>query len=470
MKRSTYRILLVNLFLMIGAQLFAKPILPYFFGDHMVLQQRSTPAIWGWADKKAKINVYCSWNKKKYLTTTNSEGKWFVNIETPAAGGPFHVTISDGVSITLNDVLIGEVWLCSGQSNMEMKMKGFKDQPILNSNDAILRSSNSQIRLFTVPRAVQLTEQDSIKKTNWNLSSPESVADFSATAYYFGKYLHDMLNVPIGLVNISYGGSPIESFMDAETLRKFKNVQLPKYSDTSVNNRTPTVLYNAMLKPFIGYGIKGVIWYQGESNYTKANEYLDLFSAFVQLLRDKFNQASMPFYYAQIAPYGYPSSTGANSAFLREAQYFAETKIENAGMAVLLDAGDEGGIHPPNKEIVGKRLSYLALSKTYQVKGVAAESPRFDKMIPEGNSVKISFSNAKNGLTSFGKKLSLFEVAGEDKTFYPAKASIKNGVVILSSDVVPNPVAVRYGFKNFVQGDLFSTEGLPVSSFRTDNW
>ena len=469
MKNTILKYIFSLLLLCVSFDTFAKPKLPAFFSDHMVLQQMSKPAIWGTAKKVTKIDVYCSWNKKGYTTISDKFGNWKLQVQTPAAGGPFEITIKDDSIVKIQDVYIGEVWLCSGQSNMEMAMKGFRDQPVLNSINDILFSKNDHIRLFTVPRSANATPQDTIKQANWNVANPESVSNFSATAYYYGKYLYDLLKIPIGLVNISYGGSPVEAFMDAKTLETFPNVKIPTSNEAAPTNRTPTCLYNGMLKPFLGYGIKGCIWYQGETNYTRHQEYKPLFEAFVQSLRAQFGQGEFPFYYAQIAPYKYVNSPVLNSAYLREAQLKAQPNIPNSGMAVLLDIGEENSIHPANKVIGGKRLAYMALAKTYGIKGFESESPIVDSLLINGNMATIKFKSA-NGISTFGKPLTLFEIAGADKVFYPAKATLSAGKINISAPQVPVPVAVRYAFKDFVVAELFGIEGLPISSFRTDDW
>ena len=453
----------------------ATPKLPYFFSSNMVLQQQSEPAIWGWAKAGSRITILTSWNKKTYNVTTDESGKWKTKIATPVAGGPYEITVSDGTPLTLQNVLIGEVWLCSGQSNMEMPMKGFKDQPILGSNEAVFNSANPNIRLYTVPRSVKLEPQDTSKNSPWKLAEPESVSNFSATAYYFGKILQEMLHVPIGLVNISYGGSPVEAFMDAKTLADFPEIKLPALTDTKANNKTPTTLFNGMLNPFLGFGIKGCIWYQGESNNDRAEQYEKLFPAFVKQIRTQFDQGNFPFYFAQIAPYNYTLNTTSNavkynSAYLRDAQRKSVATIPNSGMAVLMDIGEENSIHPAQKEIGSKRLAYMALAQTYGMKGFGYASPAYDSIVVTGNIATIKFTNAPNGLTSYGKPLNNFEIAGADKIFHPAKALISQGKILVSAIDVKDPVAVRYAFKDFVVGDLFSTEGFPVSSFRTDNW
>lgn len=464
------------LLLIVNGKVSAAIQLPWFFSDNMVLQQKTDAAIWGRAKAGSTVQVITSWNKARYSAKADDAGKWKLKVATPEAGGPYTITISDGTPVTLKNILIGEVWLCSGQSNMEMPMKGFKDQPILGSNEAVFSSANSQIRLYTVPRSVQRTAQDTSKQSFWKQAEPEAVSNFSATAYYFGKMLYEQLHVPIGLVNISYGGSPVEAFMDEATLKSFPEIKVPAATDTAkLNNRVATVLYNGMLKPFLGFTIKGCIWYQGESNNDHALQYETLFPAFVQQIRQQTGQGEFPFYYCQIAPYNYANYTAVNavtynSAYLRDAQRKALAKIPNSGMAVLMDIGEEFSIHPMNKATGSKRLAYMALAKTYGLKGFGFESPNYESITISGNTVTVKFNGASNGFTAYGKTLTLFEVAGANKIFRPAKALISGGTIIVSSPDVKEPVAVRYAFKDFVISDLFSTEGFPVSSFRSDDW
>ncbi len=455
---------------------YAEVKLPALFSDGMVLQQKSGAAIWGWAGAGNKVTVIPGWDGKRYTTTAEPSGKWKVEVLTPAAGGPYEITISDGKSIKLKNVLIGEVWICAGQSNMEMPMKGYRGQPILNSNHTILKSKNPEIRLFTVPRSGKLEPAEDTSG-EWQDAGPETVANFSATGYYFGRLLNEMLDVPIGLITVSYGGSPAEAWMSGAGLVPFPEIKIPKEGDKIESpNRTPTMLFNGMLNPVIGYGIKGVIWYQGESNYDRPDQYELLFPAMVKEWRDLWKIGDFPFYFTQIAPYNYaqlpPYHKGGkyNSAFLRDAQRKSEKVIPNSAMAVILDVGEECCIHPGNKEVVGTRLAYLALGKEYNIKGFGYESPEFNTIAVNGSEVVVSFNKVPNGLTSFNKELTTFEIAGSDKVFYPAEALLRSKSVVLSSPQVKEPVAVRYAFKDYVKGELFSTEGLPVSSFRTDDW
>jgi sialate O-acetylesterase len=463
--------------ILIGGNALAQPKLASLFTDNMVLQQQSNVPIWGWDKPGASVRVTTSWNNRKYSAKANSEGKWLTKVATPVYGGPYTVTISDGKTIKLNNVLIGEVWICTGQSNMEEPVKGFKSQALNGSLNAILRSANNNIHIYTVPRSSKTELQQNSKPSEWHIASPEFVANFSATGYYFGRLLNEMLHVPIGLINDSFSGSSIEAWMDPEVLKDFPEIKIPAKTDSIKQvSRTPTTLYNGMLYPVLGYGIKGCIWYQGESNYDRPDQYQKLFPTMVKRWRSLWNEGDFPFYYVQIAPYDYaqlpPYNSGGkyNSAYLRDAQRKCLNLIPNTGMAVTLDFGEQNSIHPAHKEEFGSRLAYLALAKTYGIKGFDYASPVYESMTVNGNVATVRFQNAENGLTSHNLPLQNFEVAGKNKTFYPATAVISGSTVVVSSPLVKEPVAVRYAFKDFVVGDLFGTNGLPVSSFRTDEW
>jgi sialate O-acetylesterase len=450
--------------------------LPAIFANNMVLQQQSDVQLWGWATAGSNVTIQISWNNKKYTVTTDAKGKWKTKVSTPSAGGPYTMVFREKNVVELKNILVGEVWVCSGQSNMEMPMKGFKGQPAIGTNEVILRSSNKNIRLFTVKRAAKIAPVDDCTG-QWSEASPETVSEFSATGYYFGRLLNDILNIPVGLIHVSYSGSNIEAWMSADVLKTFGEVKLPTNADSAkAPNRTPTLLFNGMLTPVIGYGVKGFIWYQGESNYDKPDLYESLFPTMVKEWRQLWGMGDLPFYYAQIAPYNYaqlpPYNKGGkyNSAFLRDAQRKSASVIPNCGMAVLMDIGEENSIHPATKDVGGKRLAYLALGQTYGMKGFGYASPSFESMAIKDTTAVITFQNIPNGLTSFGKELQRFEIAGADKKFYPAKAVLgRKSITVFSSDV-KKPVAVRYAFKDFVIGDLFGNDGLPVSSFRTDDW
>ncbi|HMM01406.1 MULTISPECIES: sialate O-acetylesterase [unclassified Dysgonomonas] len=467
--------LLLSLMLILSISVQAQLKLPSIFGNNMLLQQNTNINMWGWSEKGKPVEVDPSWADRKYSAKTDDSGKWTLQIPTPAASNDVYtITVSDGKDrVTLENILIGEVWLCLGQSNMEMPMKGFKNQPVEGGNKAIFKSKNKNIRIITVKRTSELEPQDNFIG-EWQEATPETVKEFSATGYYFGRLLNETLDVPVGLILSSWGGSWIESWMSRDILsREFKEVKLPdSMDDIKEKNRTPTTLYNGMIHPVKGYTINGAIMYQGESNYDRASQYPRLFQTFIKETRKIWGQGEFPFYYCQIAPYNNPPEKHGdfNAAFLREAQYKSAQVIPNSGMVVLMDIGEENCIHPRNKEVGGERLAMMALAKTYGMSGFAYESPTFKEMAIEGGKAVLSFDNAPMWLTAYGKELKNFEIAGEDRVFYPAKAEIKRSRIEVSSDKVGKPVAVRYGFKDFVVGDLFSTEGLPLSSFRTDNW
>lgn len=443
--------------------------LPSIFGDHMVLQQQSESSIWGTATANKKVTLTTSWDKMSYDTRSDADGKWKIKVKTPVAGGPFKITISDGKEMTLSDVLIGEVWICSGQSNMQMPMKGYINQPILGSNEAVATSRNPRIRLFTVEREKSLTARTDFSGA-WEECLPENVIDFSAAAYFFGRMINEALDVPVGLVCSSWGGTRIEPWISENGLGSYDWVTLPdKNMSDEFSQQTPTVLYNAMIAPMVGYGIRGALWYQGESNRSEPREYEKLMEGLINNWRKEWDQGDFPFYYCQIAPFDY-GPNGLSSAYLREAQLKAAMQVPGAGMACLMDVGEKDNIHPADKEAAGERLAYLALANTYGQKGIEYSGPVLKDMTVEGPLVKLTFDHAQNGLTTFGKELTSFQVAGENKRFFPANAFITREGITLISERVPNPVAVRYAFEDYIIGELYNTEGLPASSFRTDDW
>jgi sialate O-acetylesterase len=449
--------------------LFAQTQLPTFFSDSMVLQQNTDAAFWGTDKPKSKIIITGSWGKTAQ-TVADSTGKWKLKLTTPMAGGPFEVVIKGTKIKTLKNVLIGEVWLCSGQSNMEMPVKGYNNQPIIGSNEAILQSANNKIRVYHTPRAVSITPLNDVK-SNWKIADPYTTGNFSATAYFFARKINAVLGIPVGIIQTSWGASSVESWMDKETLSAFPNKIIPASKPDSMPQQIPTIMFNGMLHPYIGFTIKGMIWYQGESNRNNANEYQALFTAMINSWRKQWNQGDFSFYFVQIAPF---EPGKINAAYLREAQLKTMLSVNNTGMVVTLDIGEKNIIHPAQKETVGSRLAYWALAKDYSLKGFAYSGPVYKSMqqLPNGR-ISLKFDYAGLGLNSFGKPLNNFEVAGADSIFYPAQAVIvndKTGLVNVWSDSVPKAFHVRYAFKNWAEASLFNIEGLPASSFRTDNW
>ncbi len=475
--------ILLTVLMLVTTTCYARIWMPTFFSSNMVMQQQTECRLWGKATPNTKIKITLPWQKQIITATSDVDGKWKTSIQTPTAGGPYTIKISDGEETTLNNVMVGEVWLCSGQSNMEIPMKGYPGQSIENGNDDILHSTNANIRLFTVKRGGSFTPKDDVIGS-WSEAQPESVREFSATAYYFGRLLNGILGIPIGLVSTSFGGSACEAWMNPkwikdEWVKVYPKSKVPtteeEYNTMKAKNRVSSALYNAQLHPLIGMAMKGVIWYQGEDNYNRASTYAEMLSTLVNGWREEWNIGKFPFFYTQIAPYEYGIVTEAgkdtiNSAFLREQQYIAEKMIPNSGMAVLMDVGMRDCIHPRLKRIAGERLGRLALVKTYGIKGITSESPRVGEVKIQNDTIIIGFDRDKMWVNFNGNPTSdNFEIAGDDKVFYPAKAWLQRSKVMVKSDKVKQPVAVRYAFKNWVKGDLFC-EDLPVSSFRTDNW
>lgn len=463
-----YKLIIAALLAATSAE--AKVTLPKMFSDGMVMQRETTANVWGNAEKSATVKVSPSWTKKTYTAKADGNGKWKVAIDTPEAGGPYSITFNDGEKTVLDNILIGELWVCSGQSNMEMQMKGFKAQPVEGAMTDGLNSRDPQLRLFTVKRNSKFEPVDTVSG-RWYEANTGSVREFSATAYYFGRMLRQVLDVPVGLITVAWGGSACEAWMTADWLKAFPDAKIPKSpEDIKSKNRTPTVLYNGMMHPLIGMAMRGVIWYQGEDNVNRYKTYGDMLATMIRGWRSEWNIGDFPFYYCQIAPYDYSLiNWDYNSALLREQQARVETMVPNTAMAVLMDAGLEYGIHPRKKRQAGERLAVLALKNTYNIAGLP-EFARYKDVEFKGDTAVVSFDKSKewvyfnNGTTS-----NLFEIAGEDRVFYPAKAWTERNRVYLKSEKVSKPVAVRYAFKNWADGDLFC-DGLPISSFRSDNW
>ena len=451
----------------------AKVKLPQFFSDNMVLQQQTECNIWGKADANKNVIIITSWDNDEYVAKADSKGDFKVKVKTPKAGGPYYIAFSDGSEmLELNNILIGEVWICSGQSNMEMLMKGYKSQPVEGAAEELLSCNDKELRLFYGKRLASLVPQQDLTGS-WLPANAASVREFSATAYFFGKALRKTLGVPVGLICTAFGGSACEAWMAAEWLKAFPKVQqtITEEDVKKLQQRCPTALYNGQLKPLIGYGIRGAIWYQGEDNVPRYDYYAPLLKTMVEGWRSEWKQGDFPFYYCQIAPYDYSQIDWKDSQYLREQQLKAETMISNARMAVLMDAGLEYGIHPRKKRQAGERLAILALSNTYKVKGLP-EFATYKEVTFQNDTAVVSFDRSKewvyfeNGPTT-GKN---FEVAGSDRVFHPAtKAWVSRNHVYVVCDEVKQPVAVRYAFKDWVEGDLMH-DGLPVSSFRSDNW
>ena len=446
------------------------------FSDNMVLQQESHVNIWGKAKKNQELIIYTSWSGKIVRTIVKDDGSWEVKIKTPSAGGPYNIQVTcDGETKTINNVLIGEVWLASGQSNMEMTLSGNNREPVNGSLDAIANSNNTKIRFFNVKVKVSDERIDDIEG-EWLEANFKNTPNFSAVAYSFAKYLNQVLDIPFGIINSPKDGSVAEAWISPDVLKKITtDKELSYYAKQPHNN--PSVLFNGMINAIIPFTIKGVIWYQGEGNSGRYQNYMKLMNGLIKNWRDEWGLGDFPFYFVQLAPNGsLGQGNGTSQAFLREAQLRTMLSVENTGMAVTLDIGSTITNHPPEKLLIGKRLAYWALAKNYGFNGLPHSGPVYESMKVKNNKVYVNFKFAKNGVTSYGKPLSGFEIAGEDKIFYSADASIdphwsagweNRSVLTLSNKNVPNPLYIRYGWKNYIEGALYNVEGLPASSFRS---
>jgi sialate O-acetylesterase len=443
---------------------FADIGLPSLVGDNMVLQQNARVKIWGWSGAAEKITVIPSWSNNPDTTTADRNGKWALYIQTPKAGGPFIIAIigSWGQRVVLQNILIGEVWICSGQSNMDASYNyiGIKEV----GKDAI-DGNNPNIRFCKIWKTTAEYPQDNCM-AKWDFCDSNTIKEMSAVAYYFVRKLNKDLKVPIGIIQSAWGGTGIETWMPEDVVKNdplfMKSVGmrelLPWWPIL------PGSTYNAMIAPVTNFTIAGAIWYQGETNASYPSAYRRQLSTMISEWRKDWG-IEFPFYYVQIAPWNKYEKDSA--AFLRESQVQC-LSINKVGMVVVSDLVDDvTDIHPQNKHDVGYRLANLALAKTYGMVNIAWRCPIYQKMEVEKNKVVVYFDA---DLMATGKKVNELFIAGEDKVFFPADAAIEGNKLIVQAKKVKAPVSVRYSFSNEGIGDLFSTEKLPVSPFRTDNW
>lgn len=439
--------------------------LPAILGDHMVLAQSTEVQLWGWSDPNEKIEVRTGWDTTVYKTTGSSGAKWSVRVKTPAAGGPYTISIKGNNQVLINDVLVGEVWLGSGQSNMEMNYNwGVKEYTA-----AMDSATNKSIRLFQVPRATADYPQDDTRG-RWVVCTPEEAKRFSMVAYFFGNKLQGELRVPVGLINSSWGGTPAEVWVPSEmvTVNTALKEAAGKLKPANGWPITPGATWNAMIRPLTPFAISGVLWYQGESNVGTASTYSPLLTTLITTWRSAWGR-ELPFYYVQIAPYsGYGNSNSA--ALLREQQALVQS-VPHTGMVVTHDLVDNvKDIHPHNKRDVGQRLAAYALAEVYGKKSGAYKTPQYSHMQVDKDKVRLFFDGVYKGLTSKGGPITDLYIAGEDRQFVPATVKIEGNTLVVSSPEVKKPVAVRYGFSSDAMPNLYSKEGLPVAVFRTDNW
>lgn len=514
MRTATNRLLCLVFYavLAIGSNAFAEPLrLPRIFGDHMVIQQALPVVIWGWAEQDQTVSV--AFDAQMKSTKADAKGRWRVQLDPLQASrrGKTVRIMTDDQEIELTDVLVGEVWLCSGQSNMEWRVSQSDnaDQEIANADRPLIRHIEIDHVMLPAPR------DDVQSKKGWEVCSPKTVPSFTAVGYFFGRELFNQLDVPIGLVNSCWGGSNIEAFTSLEGFRQVPSLSqyvsrieasqpdnpaykkavaktmaathewlieteqaleagqrvtlppaLPKDVLPLMDWVDPANKHNAMIQGLIPYRIRGSIWYQGESNHTEGMLYVDKTRALVRGWRQAWGQPDLPYYYVQIAPYLYGEEDPEVLATFWEAQAAIEKKIPNTGMVVIHDVGDLNDIHPRNKKPVGQRLALQALNKTYG-KDVLCGGPQFERMAVEGRSLRVRFDRTGSGLiTSDGQAPDWFEIAGDNGLFVPAQARIEGRSVVLSHEGMKKPCAMRYAWSKMAEPNLRNREGFPVSPFR----
>ncbi|MEI8245286.1 MAG: sialate O-acetylesterase [Lentisphaerota bacterium] len=494
---------LALMFVMASAQ--AEVKMPNIFGSNMVLQREKNVPVWGWAAPNEKVTV--KFNGQTKETVATESGKWQVTLDPMTAGGPFKLEVSGTNALAFDNVLVGEVWLCSGQSNMQMSVKSSLD-----SEKEIAAAQYPEIRIIQIPNVMNNLPQDNVNAA-WKICSPETVPGFSAAAYFFGREIYKSLKIPVGLINSSWGGTRIEPWtppagfqsvpelksisnelnlknpasdahrkMAGEAIKKYeawleaakKSVAVdqllaappvfPPELLPYTSNQQPTVLYNAMVNPLAPFALRGAIWYQGESNRGEGMLYFNKMQALINGWRTIFNNNDLAFYFVQLAPYNYGNNPQA-LAEICEAQV-AALSIPNTGMAVTMDIGNIKDIHPKNKQEVGRRLALQALNKTYGQKEVVCDSPLFDNLKLEDGKAVITFKNAVELKTRDGKTPDWFEVAGEDGVFKKADAVIAKNIITISAAGLEKPLAVRFAWNHIAEPNLVNEAGLPAAAFR----
>ncbi len=445
--------------------------LPTVIGDNMVLQRERPLPVWGWESPGTSVSV--SLGNSRATTTAGADGRWRVELPAQAAGGPHTLTIAASTTRQLENILIGEVWVCSGQSNMAWTVAASA-----NPDQEIAAGDYPRIRHIKIANTPAETPQEDVPSGGWQVCSPETVAQFSAVGYYFGRRLHQQLDVPIGLIGSNWGGTRIEPWTPSAGFRHVPALQeiadhLEQYprrtAEGRVHHQSPLALYNGMIHPLLPYAVRGAIWYQGESNRGEGLLYHEKMKALIHGWRTVWNDPEMPFYYVQLAPFRYGGDPTALPG-IWEAQR-KTLLVPHTGMAVTVDIGDLDDIHPANKQDVGKRLALWALAQTYGRDDLVYSGPLFRSLEIQGSDAIISFDHVGSGLVSRDEQpLTWFTIAGEDREFVPAEARIVGETVVVSAASVAEPVAVRFGWHQEAEPNLSNREGLPASPFRTDRW
>lgn len=464
--------------MLVAPAVHAEILLPDIVGRNMVVQQQTDARLWGWATPGSKVSVSASWNPKhKVRAVAGADGRWDVMLPTPAAGfEPQSIRIvGDGSDLTLDNVLVGEVWFCSGQSNMEMPLRGFNMQPVDEAAEAIAYSAKYPgIRVATVPLRVSYTPEERVESP-WLENNPENAPGFSAMAYFFARSLTDLINTPVGIISCAYGGSKVEGWQSREQLEKYPECDIEKEkNDPEIHNmHRINCMYNAMLHPLIGYTIRGFLWNQGESNVGMHDTYPQHQLDMVTEWREQWGQGELPFYFVEIPGWQYSDVNGTLAAEFRECQHRAAEMIPNSGIICTADmvyADQPYCIHSPIKRPQGERLAFLAGAKTYGIKGLPVDYPRFKSMTTDGSRASIKLDNVPYGFLPING-IQGFEAAGDDGVYHPANAWADWGKLTLEINCpdVAEVKNVRYCYRNFIVGTVRNHLGLPLIPFSTHN-
>ena len=468
----------------LGAQ--AKVRLPHVIGDNMVLQQQTEARLWGWAKPRATVKVTTSWSADAVEAKADKDGKWLVRVKTPKASmEPQKITFSDGEDLTIGNVLIGEVWVCAGQSNMEMPVKGFGNCPVDGYNQHVLDAVNSAgVRSVKIPSVMSATPQDDAQ-CEWRQCSPATVSEFSATGYFFARLLSRTLQIPVGIIEANKGGTRVESWLTKENLQRYTN---DPTDSLALVQKWPQLDYlrsmlwgNGTFNPILNYTVKGIVYYQGCSNVgDPGDQYSERLKLLVNQWRQQFGLGEIPFYFVEIAPYSYDNVQGDEGARLREQQFKAMKQIPNSWLVCTNDLAypyETTQIHPAQKQPVGERLAFTALSRDYGYEKVSYKSSSFKDMKIQNDTVLIHTQDNYWCDAPF-EQIVGFEVAGADRVFHPAEArhfwrpggGYWDEAILVCSPEVKQPVAVRYCFRNFQLGNVKNGGNLPLFPFRTDDW
>ena len=465
--------------LLCAASLQAKVRLPHVIGDNMVLQQNTQARLWGWAKPGKTVKVSVSWSDITYSAKAGKDGKWLVSVATPAASyTPLSITFDDGEPTTLHGVLSGEVWVCAGQSNMEMPVRGFGNCPVEGYNQAVTDAVHSKgIHYVKIPSVMSMTPLEDAQ-CEWRECNPFTVGEASAVGYFFARVMNRTLDVPVGLVMANKGGTRVESWLTRENLQRHTTETLDSLEMVkrfSWDYHRPLLWGNGTFNPILNYTVKGILYYQGCSNVgDPGNQYSERLALLASQWREQFGLGEIPFYFVQIAPYYYDDDVnGVSGALLREQQQRAASLIPNSALVCTNDLvypWETQQIQPCQKQPVGERLAFIALNKSYGMHTIMCESPSFKELTISNDTCYVRLQNDYDGISRY-EDIQGFEVAGADKVFHPAKAYYywTKGIII-TCDEVKQPVAVRYCFRNFQLGNVANQAGLPLFPFRTDNW